>query len=128
MSKSRLLLAVVIPAMLIAAPLSAKTLVFCSEGSPEKFLSRHQHHRHVVRRQQPDLQPHRRLRARHHQGHPGLAEKWDISADGKVYTFHLRKGVKWHSTPTSSRPATLNADDIIFAIERQWKRAIPISR
>ncbi len=42
MSKSRLLLAVVIPAMLIAAPLSAKTLVFCSKAAPEN-LSRHQH-------------------------------------------------------------------------------------
>ena len=26
---------------------------------------------------------------------PGLAEKWDISADGLVYTFHLRPNLKW---------------------------------
>ncbi|MEP6822079.1 MAG: peptide ABC transporter substrate-binding protein [Chthoniobacterales bacterium] len=26
---------------------------------------------------------------------PGVAERWDISADGRVYTFHLRANAKW---------------------------------
>jgi oligopeptide transport system substrate-binding protein len=26
---------------------------------------------------------------------PGLAERWDISPDGKVYTFHLQPNLKW---------------------------------
>ena len=43
---------------------------------------------------------------------PGLAESWDISADGKVYTFHLRKGVKFHNGEE------LAADDVVYTIER----------
>ena len=49
---------------------------------------------------------------------PGLAEKWDISADGKEYTFHLRKGVKWHNTSKSFKPTRdFNADDVVFMFE-----------
>ncbi|MDP2951755.1 MAG: ABC transporter substrate-binding protein, partial [Chloroflexota bacterium] len=43
---------------------------------------------------------------------PDLAERWDISADGKTYTFHLRKGVKFHDgTP-------LTAADVVESLSR----------
>jgi peptide/nickel transport system substrate-binding protein len=28
---------------------------------------------------------------------PGLAKRWDVSPDGKVYTFYLQEGVKYHN-------------------------------
>lgn len=35
---------------------------------------------------------------------PGLAERWETSADGRVYTFHLRRGVTFHDgTPLVAR-------------------------
>jgi len=42
---------------------------------------------------------------------PWLAESWDISSDGKEYTFHLRDGVSWQD----NEPFT--ADDVKFTIE-----------
>jgi len=44
---------------------------------------------------------------------PDLAEKWDLSADGKTYTFHLRRGVKWHKGY-----GELSADDVKFSYDR----------
>ena len=43
---------------------------------------------------------------------PGLATSWDISPDGKVYTFHLRSGVKFHSGKT------LTSADVKWTFER----------
>lgn len=27
---------------------------------------------------------------------PALAEKWETSSDGRIFTFHMRRGVRWH--------------------------------
>lgn len=44
---------------------------------------------------------------------PGLATSWTISPDGRVYTFQLRRGVRFHDgTP-------VNAEAVKFSIERQ---------
>src|SRR5439155_24251499 len=42
----------------------------------------------------------------------GLAEKWEVSDDGLVYTFHLRKGVKFHNGRETI------ADDVKYTFNR----------
>ena len=43
---------------------------------------------------------------------PGVAEKWDISEDGLVYTFHLRKNAKW------SNGDAVTAHDFVYSYKR----------
>ncbi len=46
-----------------------------------------------------------------------LAESWDISPDGLTYTFHIRKGVRWHDkAPMNGRELT--AHDIEYNFHR----------
>ncbi len=43
---------------------------------------------------------------------PDLADKWEISADGTIYKFHLREGVKWHDG------SMLKVEDVVATFER----------
>ena len=111
--------------LLAANTAGAKTLVYCSEGSPENFYpginttgtsfdANSQIYSRVVDFERGGTKV-----------VPGLAERWEISKDGTVYTFHLRKGVKWHSSKDYKPTRDFNADDFLFMIERQWKSDHP---
>ncbi|MEK3805347.1 ABC transporter substrate-binding protein [Metabacillus sp. SLBN-84] len=49
-----------------------------------------------------------------HEPEAAIAEKWDVSEDGKTYTFHIREDAKW------SNGDDLTANDFVFA----WKRLL----
>src|SRR5436309_7487227 len=53
---------------------------------------------------------------------PALAESWTVAADGKTYTFKLRRGVSWHD----GKPFT--AADVKFSLEEIWKKLHPCGR
>ncbi|MBN1812709.1 MAG: ABC transporter substrate-binding protein, partial [Anaerolineae bacterium] len=47
---------------------------------------------------------------------PGLAEDWDVSGDGLVYTFYLREGVTFHDgTPFDAEAVRFNLERITSA-------------
>jgi dipeptide transport system substrate-binding protein len=126
-----LAVAAVMAAGLAAAPLSAdaKTLVFCSEGSPAGFdpglytantdfdaAAETIYNRLVqFKRGSTEIEP-------------GLAESWDVAADGLSYTFHLRKGVKFHTTATFKPTREFNAQDVIFTFERMLDKEHPFRK
>src|SRR6478672_1739143 len=122
---SRKQVALAVLALVCAAGASAKTLVFCSEGSPENFYPGVNTTGTSFDANEP---VYNRLVDFERGGTkvvPGLAEKWEISPDGKTYTFHLRKGVKWHNTRAFKPTRDMNADDIVFTFDRQWHDTNP---
>lgn len=96
-----------------------KTLVYCSEASPETFdpaqatagtvfdAASYTVRNGLVqfKRGETEIKP-------------ALAESWDISEDGKTYTFHLRKGVKFGTTDFFTPTREFNADDVVFTLKR----------
>ncbi|WP_296495596.1 ABC transporter substrate-binding protein [Rhodoferax sp.] len=123
--KRTALCALALPALLAVGQVGAKTLVYCSEGSPENFApsvnttgtsfdATEQIYDNLVDFERGGTKV-----------VPGLAESWTVSKDGLEYVFKLRKGVKWQSNKNFKPSRDMNADDILFMFERQWKENDP---
>jgi len=60
---------------------------------------------------------------------PGLAKSWEMSADGRVFTFHLRKGMKWSDgVELTSADFKFTMDELLTntgftAIQLPWLRS-----
>ena len=95
------------------------SLVFCSEGSPAGFDTA----QYTTATDNDAAEPLYNRLAEFEKGAtnvvPGLATRWDISEDGLKYTFHLREGVKFHTTKYFTPTRDFNADDVLWSLRRQ---------
>ena len=109
-----------------ASSAGAKTLVYCAEAAPEGFDPA----RYVTRTtfdasaqlfydRLVEFAPGSTAIA------PGLAESWEVSADGRAYTFHLRKNVHFQTISAFAPKRDLSADDVVFSLSRQFDRKNP---
>lgn len=118
--KFGIIAAALLSATCLASQASAKTFVYCSEGSPEGFDpglytagTTFDAAAHTVYSRLLEFEPGTTKPV------AGLAESWEISEDGTVYTFKLRTGVKFHTTEFFTPTRDLNADDVVFSFDRQ---------
>ena len=123
MKPMQTLLAATAMSLLVAGAGQAKTLVYCSEGSPEGFdpapwtagttfdaASRPIYDRLIE------------FKKGSTETEPGLAESWEVSEDGTEITFHLRPGVKFQTTDWFTPTREMNADDVVFTFQRQFDK------
>jgi dipeptide transport system substrate-binding protein len=115
------LLAATLAVLMGSTAANAKSLVYCSEGSPENFTPALNTTGTSLDAARPAFNQLVEFERGTTNVVPGLAEKWEISPDGLEITFHLRKGVKVHSRGGFKPSRDFNADDVLFSFNRQWK-------
>ncbi|MBC7427459.1 MAG: ABC transporter substrate-binding protein [Bacteriovorax sp.] len=112
--------------IILPAQAFAKSFVYCSEGSPSSFNPQLVTDGTSITASSANI--YNRL-VEFAPGStkliPGLADSWTISKDKKVYIFNLRKNVKFHTTKYFTPTRDLNADDVIFSVERQRNKNHP---
>ncbi|MEJ1159794.1 ABC transporter substrate-binding protein [Prosthecomicrobium sp. N25] len=106
----------------------AKTLVYCSEGNPESLNPQLVTTTTGVAAGKPMFNSLVEFEPGGTRILPGLAERWSVSEDGRTYTFELRRNVKFHSNAAFTPTRPMNADDVLFSLNRQWKEDHPYHR
>ena len=120
MKLSKFVSGAVIAGTMLASVAQAKTLVYCSEGSPENFTPSINTTGTSFDAARPVYDKLLEFTPGTTQTQPGLSEKTDVSADGLTLTFHLRKGVKFHSGVNGFTPTRdFNAEDVLWSFDRQ---------
>ncbi|WP_182086204.1 ABC transporter substrate-binding protein [Aureimonas sp. ME7] len=125
MFPTRLALALAIAVLGATAPAGAKTFVFCSEGDPESLSPQLSITGTAMDAAKPMFNTLVEFRPGTTEIRPALAERWEISPDGLEYTFHLRPGIAFHANADFEPSRTLEAQDVVFSLERQWKADHP---
>ena len=121
--------ALLVSTMLAAGAADAKSLVYCSEGSPENFTPALNTTGTSADADRPVFDQLVEFQPGSTTVGPGLAESYEVSPDAKTITFHLRKGVKFHSGVNGFTPTRdFNADDVLWSFNRQWKPDHPYAK
>ncbi|OJT33132.1 ABC transporter substrate-binding protein [Pseudomonas sp. FSL W5-0203] len=98
---------------------AATTLVYCSEASPAGFdPSQYTSGTDFDASAETVFNRLTQFKRGGTEVEPGLATSWDVSKDGLTYTFHLRDGVKFHTTDHFIPTRNFNADDVLFTFNR----------
>ena len=110
----------------LATAASAKTLIYCSEGSPEGFNPAfYTSGTSFDASSRPIFNRLIEIERGTTKMVPGLAESWQVSANGLEYTFKLRAGVKFHPADGFKATRDFNADDVVFTFMRQLSKDHP---
>lgn len=109
-----------------AAHADKKTLKYCFEGSPSSFYPAHASDGPSINSMISTVYDSLiRMEYRTGKLSPGLAEKWEISKDGKTYTFHLRKNVRFHPMGAFQPTKNFSSADVLFSLNRQIQENHP---
>jgi len=108
---------------------AAANLVFCSEGSPAGFdPGQYTTGTDFDASAEPLFNRLTQFERGATAVIPGLATHWEISDDGLVYTFHLREGVKFHTTDYFTPTRDFDADDVLFTFNRMLDKQHPFRK
>jgi dipeptide transport system substrate-binding protein len=113
----RLILAVVAALAPLTAS-AAKPLVYCADASPEGFDPGLWDSSSTFNVTSQIFQTLVGIQRGGTTLAPELATAWEVAKDARSFTFTLRRGVKFHTTPYFTPTRDFNADDVLFTFGR----------